>query len=192
MLMPKLVNSEMRGGKPGRNRGEGEVVLELVEEAPADNIPAKDILDKVLVPGIKKVGELFGAGEYFLPELMVGGEAMSGALEVLEPQLVKGDMPRAGKFLIGTVKGDIHTIGKSIVTMMLKGSGWEVTDLGIDIPPEKFCSAIDEGDYDILGLSTLLIMTMPAAVETLEALKAAGLRRLVLMVMPLMGLKLLK
>ena len=117
---------------------------------------------------------------------------MSGALEVLEPQLVKGDMPSAGKFLIGTVKGDIHTIGKGIVTMMLKGSGWEVTDLGIDIPPEEFCSAVEKGDYDILGLSTLLTMTMPAAVETLEALKAAGLRRLVLMVMPLMGLKLLK
>ncbi len=153
-----------------------EAVLDLTQKALADNIPAKDILDKGLVPGIKKVGELFGSGEYFLPELIAAGQAMAGVLEVLEPELAKVDIPSAGKFLIGTVKGDIHTIGKGIVTMMLKGSGWEVTDLGIDIPPEKFCSAVEKGDYDILGLSTLLTMTMPAAVETLEALKAAGLR----------------
>jgi len=153
-----------------------EAVLELTQKALADNIPAKDILDKGLVPGIKKVGELFSSGEYFLPELIAAGNAMAGVLEVLEPELAKVDVPIAGKFLIGTVKGDIHTIGKSIVSMMLKGAGWRVTDMGIDVPAENFCKAVAEGDYDILGLSALLTMTMPDAINTLEALKAAGLR----------------
>ncbi len=153
-----------------------EAVLELTQKALADNIPAKDILDKGLVPGIKKVGELFSSGEYFLPELIAAGNAMAGVLEVLEPELAKVDVPIAGKFLIGTVKGDIHTIGKSIVSMMLKGAGWRVTDIGIDVPAENFCKAVAEGDYDILGLSALLTMTMPDAINTLEALKAAGLR----------------
>jgi len=153
-----------------------EAVLKLTQKALAGNIPAKDILDKGLVPGIKKVGELFSSGEYFLPELIAAGNAMTGVLEVLEPELAKVDVPIAGKFLIGTVKGDIHTIGKSIVSMMLKGAGWRVTDIGIDVPAENFCKAVAEGDYDILGLSALLTMTMPDALNTLEALKAAGLR----------------
>lgn len=153
-----------------------EAVLELTQKALADNIPAKDVLDKGLVPGIKKVGELFSSGEYFLPELIAAGNAMAGVLEVLEPELARVDVPIAGKFLIGTVKGDIHTIGKSIVSMMLKGAGWRVTDIGIDVPAENFCKAVAEGDYDILGLSALLTMTMPDAINTLEALKAAGLR----------------
>jgi len=157
-------------------QGDSTVTLALVRAALDSSIPAKDILEKGLIPGIKKVGDLFGAGEYFLPELLVSGEAMLDAVKILEPELAKGDIPPKGKFLIGTVQGDVHDIGKNIVVMMLKGNGWKVTDLGVDLSPEAFCSAVKEGDYDIVGLSALLTMTMPSAVQTLEALKVAGLR----------------
>ncbi len=156
--------------------GDSRAVLELTRTALGAKVPAKKILDEGLIPGIQKVGNLFAAGEYFLPELLVSGKAMSGALEILEPELTKADVPPKGKFLIGTVQGDIHTVGKDIVAMMLRGNGWEVTDLGVGLPPEAFCSEVEKGNYDLLGLSALLTMTMPAAAETIEALKKAGLR----------------
>jgi 5-methyltetrahydrofolate--homocysteine methyltransferase len=140
-------------------------------------LPGIEIVQKGLVPGINTVGELFSSGEYYLPELIVCGKAMQAAVDLVEPILAEqGDSFQVGKFLIGTVKGDIHDIGKNIVIMMLKGNGWEVTDLGVDIAPERFCSAIKDGDYDIFGMSTLLTVTMPAAGETIEAIKDAGLR----------------
>ena len=156
--------------------GDSEMALELTKAALDSNVPAKEILDKGLIPGITKVGDLFSSGEYFLPELLVSGEAMSGAVELLGPELSKGGTPPKGRFLIGTVQGDVHEIGKNIVIMMLRGNGWEVTDLGVDVSPQSFCSAVEEGDYDIMGMSTLLTMTMPYAAETIGALKAAGLR----------------
>ncbi|MEA3253921.1 MAG: corrinoid protein [Chloroflexota bacterium] len=156
--------------------GDSDMATELTMKALKVNIPAQKILTEGLIPGIHKVGDLFGAGEYFLPELLVSGEAMSTAVEILEPELAKSDVPPKGRFLIGTVQGDVHDIGKNIVIMMMKGNGWEVTDLGVDVTPEAFCSAVKEGDYDILGLSALLTMTMPALVQTLEGLKAVDLR----------------
>ena len=156
--------------------GDSRVVLELTRTALDAKVPAKKILDEGLIPGIQKVGNLFAAGEYFLPELLVSGKAMLGVLEILEPELTKADVPPKGKCLIGTVQGDIHTVGKDIVAMMLRGNGWEVTDLGVDLPPKAFCSEVEKGNYDLLGLSALLTMTMPAAAETIEALKKAGLR----------------
>lgn len=156
--------------------GDEAAVYQLTEEALAANVPASEILDKGLVPGLQKVGDLFEEGEYFLPELIVSGDAVSQALELLEPMFRKGDAPSKGKYLIGTVQGDVHDLGKDVVVMMLKGNGWEVTDLGVDVSPEEFCSAVKEGDYHILGMSSLLTMTMPNAARTVEALKAAGLR----------------
>lgn len=156
--------------------GNATKVRELTKAALDDKGLAKEILDKGLIPGIRKVGNLFEAGEYFLPELIVSGEAMMAALELLEPLLSKGDIPRTGKYLIGTVQGDVHSIGKNIVTMMLKANGWGVTDLGVDIAPEDFCSAVREGDFQILGMSSLLTTTMTNGGKTIEALKAAGLR----------------
>jgi len=156
--------------------GDEDIAVELTQKALNENIEAKQILDKGLIPGIEKVGELFGAGEYFLPELLVSGEAMSRAIEVLEPFLTKSGIPAKGKIAMGTVQGDVHNIGKDIVIMMLKGRGWDVTDLGVDVDPETFCSVVRDGDYQILGLSSLLTMTMPDTVKTIEALKAAGLR----------------
>jgi len=156
--------------------GDEDVAVELTKKALDENIDAKQILDEGLIPGIEKVGELFGAGEYFLPELLVSGEAMSKAIEVLEPFLTKSGMPAKGRIAMGTVQGDVHNIGKDIVIMMLKGRGWDVTDLGVDVDPETFCSVVRDGDYQILGLSSLLTMTMPETIKTIEALKAAGLR----------------
>lgn len=156
--------------------GHANTVLHLTKAALDADVPAREILDKGLVPGIQKAGDLFEAGEYFLPELLVSGKAMSGALELLEPILARGDTPRIGRFVVGTVKDDMHDIGKNILIMMLKGNGWEITDLGVDVSPEEFCSAVEKGDYDILGMSALLTMTVTGMVETIEALKAAGLR----------------
>ena len=156
--------------------GDKDIVLQLTKVALDANVSAKEILDKGLIPGLKKVGDLFETGEYFLPELLVSGEAASAAVELLGPILSKGDAPPAGKYLIGTVQGDVHDIGKNIVIMMLKGNGWEVTDLGVDVSPEEFCSAVNKGDFDILGMSALLTMTMPNTSKTIDALKAAGLR----------------
>lgn len=156
--------------------GDADTAFELTKKALEDNIPASEILDKGLVPGLRKVGDLFEKGEYFLPELIVSGDAVAGALELLEPILRKEKTSHMGKYLIGTVQGDVHDLGKNIVIMMLRGNGWEVTDLGVDISAEEFCAAIDKGDFQVLGMSSLLTMTMPNAVRTIEALKAAGLR----------------
>ncbi|MBW1861955.1 MAG: corrinoid protein [Deltaproteobacteria bacterium] len=157
-------------------KGDDDAIFELTKKALAANVPAGEILEKGLIPGLRKVGDLFEKGEYFLPELIVSGDAVTRALELLEPILSKECTPFMGKFLIGTVKDDVHDLGKNIVIMMLKGNGWKVTDLGVDVSPEEFCSAVDEGDFHILGMSSLLTMTMPSAERTIETLKAAGLR----------------
>ena len=101
---------------------------------------------------------------------------MSEAVDIIQPLLGEGAGSHTGRYLIGTVKGDIHDIGKNIVVMMLKGNGWEVTDLGVDVPPAKICEAIQNENYDIFGMSTLLTVTMPSAAETIDAIKEAGLR----------------
>ena len=156
--------------------GNMDAASELTKKALATSVPASEILNKGLVPGLQKVGDLFEAGEYFLPELIVSGDAVSQALELLAPMLGKEDTPYMGRYLIGTVQGDVHDLGKNIVIMMLQGNGWEVTDLGVDVSPEEFCAAVDKGDFHILGMSSLLTMTMPNAASTIEALNTAGLR----------------
>ena len=156
--------------------GEGELALDLTREALGASISASEILEKGIIPGLQKVGDLFARGEYFLPELIVSGEAATNALELLEPILSEGGVTSRGKIAIGTVEGDVHSIGKNIVLMMLKGNGWDVTDLGVDVSPDEFCSAVEKGDFQIIGLSSLLTMTMPNSAKAIESLKAAGLR----------------
>jgi 5-methyltetrahydrofolate--homocysteine methyltransferase len=156
--------------------GDADTAFELTKKALEENVPANEILDKGLVPGLQKVGDLFEKGEYFLPELIVSGDAVAKALELLEPILIKEKTSHMGKYLIGTVQGDVHDLGKNIVIMMLRGNGWEVTDLGVDISPEEFCEAVEKGNFQVLGMSALLTMTMTNAAKTIEALKAAGLR----------------
>ena len=157
--------------------GKDKDAISFCREAVEKGLTARSILENGLLPGIRKVGELFSVGEYYLPELLISGMTMQAAVAELEPLLnVGGSQFHAGKYLIGTVKGDIHDIGKNIVMMMLKGNGWEVTDLGVDVPPEKICTAIAEGDYDVLGMSALLTVTMPAADEAVKAIVKSGLR----------------
>lgn len=162
--------------KKAITEGNASKTVEVTRAAIKQGLPAEDVLQKGLVPGIREIGELFGKGECFLPELVVSGRAMESAVKELEPFLGQGKSSHTGKYLIGTVKGDIHTIGKNIVIMMLKGNGWAVTDLGVDIPAEEFCAAIKDGDYDIVGLSALLTTTIPSAFSTIKAFQDAGLR----------------
>jgi 5-methyltetrahydrofolate--homocysteine methyltransferase len=157
--------------------GNSEKSAGFTKEAMEQGLPGIEIIRKGLVAGIAVVGDRFSCGEYYLPELIVSGKAMQAALDLVEPMLAEtGGSFHVGNYLIGTVRGDVHDIGKKIVMMMLKGNGWDVTDLGVDVPPEKFCKAIKDGDYNICGLSTLLTVTMPAAGKTIDAIKEAGLR----------------
>ncbi len=169
MIKLKKISANIINGDVAQTIKETQAALE-------NKIPAKAILDKGLLPGIEFVGERFANGQMYFPELVMAGEAMKGAMEILEPELLKKDVSRTGKFLIGTVKDDIHDIGKNIVSMFLQANGWDVTDLGNDISPERFRDEVQKGNYDILGLSALLTITMPMIGQTIDILKKAGLR----------------
>jgi 5-methyltetrahydrofolate--homocysteine methyltransferase len=132
-------------------------------------------LKEALIPGMEKAGDLFARGEYFVPELLFAARAMSAAVEALRPQLVKGGYEPAGKVVMGTVQGDLHDIGKKLVSMMLEGCGFEVVDLGPDVPPERFVEAVRESGAKLVGLSTLLTTTLPAMETTVRALRQAKL-----------------
>ena len=149
---------------------------ELTKSALGAGTPAIEMLNKSLLTGMKTVGERFRSGEFFLPEVLLAGEAMKAAMAVLKPALQSEGVSSRGRFTIGTVKDDIHDIGKNLVIMMLEGNGWEVTDLGVDVPAETFCSVVKETDLDILGMSALLTTTIPRLKEVMDALQAAGLR----------------
>ena len=156
--------------------GDSGASLELTKKAMDAGISATEILDRGLLPGMEVIGEQFEKGEAFLPELLMAGDAMKAAIVLLRPELPRSKAPPTGKYVIGTVEGDAHDIGKNLVKMMLEQNGWEMTDLGTDVPTEKFCSVIEEGNFDILGLSALLTVTMPAMDDVIKTLKAAGLR----------------
>jgi 5-methyltetrahydrofolate--homocysteine methyltransferase len=147
----------------------------LVKAAIEAKITAEEILNKDVVAGMQVVGEQFGNGQIFLPELLMAGEAAKAAMKLLKPLLAKQE-GGTGKAAIGTVQGDVHDIGKNIVIMLLEANGWDVTDLGVDVAPEEFCTAVKDNDFQILGLSALLTVTMPNQARTIEALKTAGLR----------------
>ena len=134
------------------------------------------LISDVLQPAMAVVGERFSEGEYFLPDMLMAGRAMSSALGVLEPFLVGGGPSKSGLVVIGTVQGDVHDIGKNMVAMFLRGTGYEVVDLGVDVSPERFIQAVMEVQPDILGLSALLTTTMPSMKGVIDALEEAGLR----------------
>jgi corrinoid protein of di/trimethylamine methyltransferase len=158
--------------------GEFEVAEDLAQKGLAAGLPPADILDKGFVKGIEEVGDLFGKGEFFLPELVQGAEAMKAAVAVLQPELdkMKEGRKTMGKAVAGTVAGDIHEIGKTIVCSMLSAAGFTVTDIGCDVSVEVFVEKVKETKCDLLLLSALLTTTMPNQQKTIEALKAAGLR----------------
>ncbi len=150
---------------------------ELTQKALDAGVTPGTILQEGLIPGMAEVGRRFEAREFYVPELLIAARAMHAALEILRPLLAESEeVEPLGKVVIGTVRGDLHDIGKNLVTMMLEGSGFEVQDLGIDVAPEKFVDAIKEGEYDILAMSALLTTTMPSMKATIDALTEAGLR----------------
>ena len=134
------------------------------------------LIAESMVPAMDAVGRLFDAGEYFVPELLLAGRAMKSAMELLRPLMVASVQKLSTRIVIGTVKGDLHDIGKNLVASMLEGSGFEVVDLGSDVSPEKFVAAVEERKPQVVCLSALLTVTMPAMKTTIDALTTSGLR----------------
>jgi len=147
----------------------------LIDQALAARIPAREILNEGLISGMEKIGVLFKNNEIFIPEVLVAARAMNAALTKLEPYLVKDKVKPKGLVVIGTVKGDLHDIGKNLVAMMIKGAGYKILDLGADVAAEKFVSAAKEHKADIVALSALLTTTMIQMKSVIQALQDAGL-----------------
>ena len=158
--------------------GDAVASASLAEAALADGVPPLDAIEQGFVPGLSYVGEQFGLGELFLPDMMLAARAMQKAIAILEPEMARQSQTRhvVGRVVIGTVKGDIHEIGKNLVGMMLSTSGFEVHDLGVDVAPDRFVEAAREHNADIIGVSALLTTTMAGQRTVVEALEAAGMR----------------
>lgn len=156
--------------------GDAPATRELVKQALQGGTDPQKLLDETLIPAMDEVGRRFEANEYFVPELLIAARAMKGALELIRPLLaVRGAEP-AGRVVIGTVRGDLHDIGKNLVAAMLEGGGFEVIDLGVDVPPEKFVAAVREQGAQIVAMSALLTTTMPGMKTVIEALEQEGVR----------------
>jgi len=156
--------------------GDAKSAKAVTESAIAEGMDPQTLLSEIMIPAMDVVGSRFECGEYFVPELLIAARAMKGCLELLRPLLAKNGAKSAGKVAIGTVKGDLHDIGKNLVAAMLEGGGFEIIDLGVDVAPEKFVAAVQEKGATIVCLSALLTTTMPAMKDTIAALKATGLR----------------
>lgn len=156
-------------------RGDAATVAQGVTENLAEGQEPGAILNNALVPPMVEVGEMYEKGEVYVPEMLIAAHAMKAGMEILRPELVKAGVEPLGKVALGTVQGDIHDIGKNLVGMMLEGAGFEVLDLGIDIPAEHFVEAV-QGGVDILGLSGLLTTTIPAMPVVIQSLEEAGVR----------------
>ncbi len=155
--------------------GDQNTALEITKEALGEGTAPKDVLDNGLIAGMDIVGARFKKNEVYIPEVLIAARAMKMAMEVLEPELVKAGVEPVGKLLIGTVQGDLHDIGKNLVAMMLKGAGFEVIDLGVDVGPEKFIEQIKAANAQLIGMSALLTTTMPGMEKTIKALKDSGI-----------------
>jgi 5-methyltetrahydrofolate--homocysteine methyltransferase len=156
--------------------GEQEVTKAKVQEALDQKKDPGSILNEAMVAGMAEVGRLFEEGEYFVPEMLIAARAMQGGLAVLKPHLVDSNIKPIGKVVMGTVKGDLHDIGKNLVGMMLEGAAFEIIDLGSDVNPEKFVEGIRSSGANIVCMSALLTTTMPNMKVTIDAIKAANLR----------------
>ena len=155
-------------GQPG--------VSELIDQALAQDVPVEDIINKGLTEGMSVVGQKFEAREYYIPDMLASAEAVGAAMEILEPHLAKSGIKAKGKIIVATVKGDLHDIGKNIVSILLRGAGYSVKDLGNDIDPQTIVDAVKKEQPQFLGLSALLTSTMMHMGETIQALTESGLR----------------
>jgi len=157
-------------------KGKKDAVEPLIRQALASGVNPESIMNEMMIPAMDVVGDRFAKNEIFLPEMMIAARAMNVGLDILRPMLTAKGAPGRGKVVIGTVKGDIHDVGKNIVSMILQSSGYEVIDLGIDVPPQKFIEAITQHQAKIVLMSALLTLTMGMMEETIKAIKQAGLR----------------
>ncbi len=154
-------------------KGDQKASVEITKSALAEGTAPKSVLDQGLIAGMDVVGARFKKNEIYIPEVLIAARAMKMAMEILEPELVKAGVEPIGKLLIGTVQGDLHDIGKNLVAMMLKGAGFEVIDLGVDVGPEKFIEQAKAAKVQLIGMSALLTTTMPGMEKTIKALKEA-------------------
>ena len=155
-------------------KGDQNTAVEITKAALDEGTEAESVLNDGLIAGMEVIGARFKKNEVYIPEVLIAARAMKMAMEILEPELVKAGVKPRGKFLIGTVQGDLHDIGKNLVAMMLKGAGFEVIDIGVDAGPEKFVEQAKATGAQIVGMSALLTTTMPSIEKTLNALKEAG------------------
>ncbi len=156
--------------------GEDDAVAELTQRALDEGLTPAEVLNGGLLAGMDRVGVDFRDGELFVPEVLIAARAMHAGMAILRPLLTESDVPSAGKVVIGTVEGDLHDIGKNLVGMMLEGGGFEIVDLGTDVPPDRFIEAIKMEHPNLVGMSALLTTTMPSMKRTIDALMEAGLR----------------
>ena len=156
--------------------GDAKTAVAVTTEALAEGVSPLELVQKYMVPAMDEVGHRFECEEYFVPELLLAARAMKGSLELIRPLLVASGAQPVGQVAIGTVKGDLHDIGKNLVAALLEGGGFEVIDLGADVSPEKFVAAVKEKNAKIVALSALLTVTMPSMKTTIQALKDAGVR----------------
>jgi methylmalonyl-CoA mutase cobalamin-binding domain/chain len=167
-ILQQLYDQTLVGNKPA--------VVELTEHGLEQGLEPTTMLFDALIPALEEVGARFERGDFFVPEMLIAGRAMTGALDILRPLLAQTDAPSIGTFLMGTVKGDVHDIGKNLVDIMLEGAGFNVVDLGVQVAPEAFVEAIQEHKPDVVGFSAFLTTTMPMFKVNIEALEKAGLR----------------
>lgn len=156
--------------------GKAAQVKALTQQALSDGRPPQEILDQALIPAMDVVGEKFSCAEFYIPEMLIAARAMQGGVALLMPHLAESGAKARGKVVLGTVKGDLHDIGKNMVGMMLQGSGFEVVDLGADVKPQRFVEAVQAEKPDFVMMSALLTTTMLCMGETIRALETAGLR----------------
>ncbi len=167
-ILKALYDETMVGNKPA--------VLELTQKGLAEGLTPSQLLFDALIPSLEEVGARFERGDFFVPEMLIAGKAMSGALDILRPLLAQTGAETIGTFLMGTVKGDVHDIGKNLVNIMLEGAGFEVIDIGVQAAPEKFIAGIEEHKPDLVGMSAFLTTTMPMFKANINAIEKAGLR----------------
>lgn len=156
--------------------GDKDGAVGLTRRALDASVDPQSLIDDAMIPAMDEVGRRFEEEEYFVPELLLSARAMKAALELIRPLLTETGASRKGCIVIGTVQGDLHDIGKNLVSAMFEGAGFKVVDLGSDATPEKFVAAVKENGANLVGLSALLTVTMPSMKSTIEALEAAGLR----------------
>jgi len=157
-------------------KGNMNAVEDATKAALAEGTAAGELLNEAMIPAMAEVGRLFEANEYYVPEMLIAARAMKAGLAILRPQLVKEDVKPLGKVVLGTVKGDLHDIGKNLVAIMIEGAGFEIVDMGVDVSPEDFAKAVEDNGAQVVGLSALLTTTMPSMKTTIEVIEEAGIR----------------